>query len=131
MPLRQLELMQRTHRAIMGTLESLIASRHFAAEAGEIEAVPASLDQHRQAIVRLLLQSAHALKFSRTTRLVQECQGLERLPPRPQNLSDSFEKQGFYWLTLRMYEQVEQLSALLASSAEHWNIQSRDRPLPG
>lgn len=131
MPLPQLELLQRTHRAIMGTLESLIASRQFAAAAGDIEAVPASLDRHRQAIVRLLLQSAHALKFSRTTRLVQECQGLERLPPRPHNLSAGFEKQGFYWLTLRLYEQVEQLSALLAGSAEHWNIQSRDRPNGG
>jgi len=131
LPLRQLELIQRAHRAIMGTLESLIASRQFAAEAGEIEAIPPSLDQHRQAITRLLLQCAHALKFSRTTRLVQECQGLERLPPRPHNLSDSFEKQGYYWLTLRLYEQVEQLSALLAGSASHWNIQSRDRPAQG
>ncbi|MDF3936997.1 FUSC family protein [Pseudomonas citronellolis] len=129
-PLRELELIQRTHRAIMGTLESLIASRQFAAQAGDIEAVPASLDGMRQTITRLLLQSAHALKFSRTSRLVRECQGLEHLP-RPQNLSDSFEKQGFYWLTLRLYEQVEQLSAQLAESAQHWNIQSRDRPVAG
>ncbi|KAF1052439.1 MAG: Inner membrane protein YeeA [Stenotrophomonas maltophilia] len=127
MPLRELERLQRTHRAIMGTLESLLASRQFAAEAGELEAIPASLDGHRQAIGRLLLQSAHALKFSRTTRLVQERQGLKNLPPRPHNLTDSFEKQGFYWLTLRLYEQVELLSAQLAESAAHWNIQSRDR----
>ncbi|SDI19081.1 FUSC family protein [Pseudomonas panipatensis] len=128
MPVRDLELIQRTHRAIMGTLESLIASRQFAAQGGDIEPIPASLDAHRQAIVRLLLQCAHALKFSRAARLLQICQSLERLPPRPHNLSESFEKQGFYWLTLRLYEQVERLSRLLAGNAAHWNIQSRDRP---
>lgn len=127
MPLRELEILQRIHRAIMGTLESLIASRQFAAQAGEIEPVPASLDTHRQIIGRLLLQSAHALKFSRTSKLVQACQGLDNLPARPHNLTDSFEKQGFYWLTLRLYEQVEMLSAKLASTSTHWNIQSRDR----
>lgn len=127
MPLRDLEIIQRIHRAVMGTLESLIASRQFAAEAGEIEPVPESLDAHRQLIGRLLLQSAHALKFSRTSKLVQARQGLESLPPRPHNLTDSFEKQGFYWLTLRLYEQVEMLSEKLAATARHWNIQSRDR----
>ncbi|UUC47739.1 FUSC family protein [Pseudomonas citronellolis] len=127
MPLRELELIQRAHRAIMGTLESLLASRQFAAQAGEIAPPPADLEPMRQAIGRLLLQSAHALKFSRTSRLVQECQGSGHLPPRPQSLAGSFEVQGFYWLTLRLYEQVEQLSAQLAGSAAHWNIQSRDR----
>ncbi|MNZ60435.1 Inner membrane protein YeeA [compost metagenome] len=127
MPLRQLEIIQRIHRAIMGTLESLIASRQFAAQAGDIEPIPASLDEHRTLTIRLLLQSAHALKFSRTRKLVQECQGLEKLPERPHNLTDSFEQQGFYWLTLRLYEQVEKLSESLANSAAHWNIQSRDR----
>ncbi|MCY1267261.1 Inner membrane protein YeeA [compost metagenome] len=127
MPLRDLENIQRNHRAIMGTLESLIASRQFAAQAGEIEPIPASLDEHRTLTVRLLLQSAHALKFSRTRKLVQECQGLVHVTERPHNLSDSFEQQGFYWLSLRLYEQVELLSESLAGSARHWNIQSRDR----
>jgi hypothetical protein len=133
-PLKQLEAIQRLHRSLLSALEMIASATPAGPECQAMPLGAGKRDPRGYAVRATLIAMARALRFGSHPRAWLPADGR-----RPRGVAPTGSERrpiaapqagGREWLAERFAEQVDQLSALLAETEAHWNIERRPEPAP-